>query len=41
MLTAYHPEVVQCGFVSREYNENYIENVDETHSSSTWRMEGL
>ena len=31
MLTAFHLGVVQCGFPSREYNNNYIENVDEMH----------
>jgi hypothetical protein len=31
MLTAFHLGVVQRGFLSGEYNENYIENVDETH----------
>jgi hypothetical protein len=31
MLTAFHLAVVQRAFLSREYNENYIENVDETH----------
>jgi hypothetical protein len=31
MLTTFHLGVIQCGFLSREYNKNYIENVDETH----------
>ena len=31
MLTAFHLEVVQRGFLSGEYHEDYIENVDDMH----------
>jgi hypothetical protein len=31
MLTTFHLGVVQRGFLSGEYNENYIKNMDETH----------
>lgn len=31
MLTTFHLENLYRGFHSREYNENYMENVDETH----------
>ena len=31
MLVSHHLGTLYCGFVSGEYNENYIENLDETH----------
>ena len=31
MLVSHHLGTLYRGFVSREYNENYIENLDETH----------
>ena len=31
MLTAFNLGVVQRGFLSREYHEDFIENVDDTH----------
>ena len=31
MLVAFHLGTLHRGFLSGEYNENYIENVDETH----------
>ena len=31
MLVAHHFNTFHCGFVLGEYNENYIENLDETH----------
>ena len=40
MMVAFHLEVLHRGFLSEEYDENYVENVDETHFMIIWIMGG-
>ena len=31
MMVAFHLGILDQGFPSEEYDENYVENIDETH----------